>query len=138
MRKIKSVFFVAVLFGLFLMPLISINAQTRYVATPFKGYVSSGGVQDQFFPDYVVEFRIPTDATNIVAYSTTNGVESRVFSYSTTHPNEGIISGRKVVRVVTGYRARHCSHSIIPSTWQCDYRGSIASWTNTVRLRYYR
>jgi len=112
------------------------SAQTRYIASPSKYYVSTGGVQDKFFPDYVVEFDIPLNAYNWFAYTTTTGTESRVLAFSTT-AQVGFRNGKKVIRVTTGYRARHCSDSINPLTWGCNYTGSIQQWASVLRLRYY-
>jgi hypothetical protein len=115
-----------------------VRAQTRYIASPTNWFLSTSGVQDKLFPDYVVEFEIPTNATNIVVYTTTAGIESRVLAFSTVDPSYGTRNGKKVVRVVTGYRARKCSSSYNPAAWTCWYTGSLYQWACSLRLRYYR
>ncbi|HLM61931.1 MAG TPA: hypothetical protein VK308_14090 [Pyrinomonadaceae bacterium] len=137
MKKIKCLSIIFACLCFLLLPVINVNAATRYTVGPLRGYEKRGLPADRFFPDYVVEFNIPANASQIVAYSASTGIESRVFAYSITDTGIPPQNGRKTVLVVTGYRARHCSHSILPSTWQCNYTGSIVHWTNTVRLRYY-
>lgn len=116
----------------------TVKAQTRYIASPTNWFLSTAGVADKLFPDYVVEFDIPTNATNIVVYTTTAGIESRVLAFSTVYPNWGTRNGKKVVRVVTGYRARKCSSSYNPAAWTCNYTGSVYQWACSLRVRYYR
>lgn len=116
----------------------AVEAQTRYIASPTNWFLSTAGVVDKLLPDYVVEFEIPTNATSIVVYTTTAGIESRVLAFSTVYPNWGTRNGKKVVRVVTGYRARKCSSSYNPAAWTCNYTGSVYQWACSLRVRYYR
>ncbi len=121
----------------------TVNAQTRYIASPTNWYLSTAGVLDKLLPDYVVEFEVPTNATNIVVYTTTAGIESRVLAFATVCPSSvcpspGTRNGKKVVRVVTGYRARKCSSSYNPAAWTCNYTGSLYQWACSLRVRYYR
>lgn len=116
----------------------TVHAQTRYVASPTRWFLDTQRPQDLLLPDYVVEFDIPINATNIFAYTTTAGIESRVLAFSTTYPNWGTRNGKKVVRVVAGYRARKCSSSYDPRGWTCNYTGSVYQWACSLRLRYYR
>lgn len=113
------------------------KAQTRYTSPPTKWYLEMPEVLDKLFPDYAVEFEIPSNATNIVVYTTTAGVESRVLAFSTVYPPKAK-NGKKVVKVVTGYSARRCSPSKDPRTWRCLYMGTLYQWACSLRIRYYR
>jgi hypothetical protein len=114
----------------------AVKAQTRYTASPVKWYLDTRGIQDKLFPDYVVEFEVPKNATNIVVYATTAGIESRVLAFSTVD-STGTRNGKKVVKVVTGYSARKCSPSKDLRTWTCVYTGSLFQWACSLRVRYY-
>jgi hypothetical protein len=116
----------------------TVEAQTRYTASPTNWFLGTSGLQDKLFPDYVVEFEIPTNATNIVVYTATAGIESRVLAFTTVYPNWGTRNGKKVVRIVAGYRARKCSSSYNPAAWTCNYTGSVYQWACSLRVRYYR
>lgn len=141
---LRAVCFVAVMAGLVgLTDAPGVKAQTRYIASPAKWYLDIKSPGDLLFPDYVVEFEIPTNATNISVYTTTAGTESRVLAFSTVCPSTvcpspGTRNGKKVVRVVTGYRARKCSSSYNPAAWTCNYTGSLYQWACSLRVRYYR
>jgi hypothetical protein len=136
---LRNVCLVAIIVSLTVPGATSIvQAQTRYIASPTNWFVSTTGVQDKVFPDYVVEFEIPTNATNIFVYTSTAGIESRVLAFSTVYPSYAMRNGKKVVRVVTGYRARKCSSSYNPAAWTCNYTGSIGQWASSLRVRYYR
>src|SRR5947209_7297321 len=134
---LRLVCLVAVIVGL-TVPSATVQAQTRYIASPTTWFLSTTGVQDKLFPDYVVEFEIPMNATNIMVYKTTVGIESRVLAFSTVYPSYATRNGKRVVRVVTGYRARKCSSSYNPLAWTCNYTGSIYQWACSLRVRYYR
>lgn len=47
-----------------------VKAQTRYIASPVTWFLDTKHVDDKLYPDYVVEFEIPTGATNIFVYTT--------------------------------------------------------------------
>ena len=115
----------------------TVQAQRRYIASPTYWFEDKKKVEDKIYPDWVVEFEIPLDATNIWAYTTTAGIESRVLAFSTTDPN-GKKNGKKLVTVTAGYRARKCTSSRMPGTGTCNYTGGIDAWARSLRLRYYR
>lgn len=135
---LRAICFVAVMACLVTLTVApEVKAQTRYTASPAKWYLDTKNADDKLFPDYVVEFEIPTNATNIFVYTTTAGIESRVLAFSTVDSTE-IRNGKKVVKVVTGYSARKCSPSKDPRTWRCFYTGSLYQWACSLRVRYYR
>ena len=136
MRKIKSLFVLFACLCLWSAP-VAQAAATRVIVSPTNAYISNGGIQDNFFPDYVVEFDIPATAYDIVSYSTSTGIEGRVYAYGRTFIDPPR-NGRIKVKVIAGYRARKCSNSIIPATWNCNYTGTIQQFASTVRVRYYR
>jgi len=123
----------------FIVPTVpDVKAQSRYIASPACWFVDRKKVDDILAPDYVVEFEIPMGATNIWAYTTTAGIESRVLGFSTTYDHWATRNGKNVVRVVTGYRARKCTSSYNPAARTCNYTGSIDQWARSLRIRYYR
>lgn len=116
----------------------TVKAQTRYISSPTKWYLDMPEVLDKLYPDYAVEFDIPINATNIVVYTTTAGVESRVLAFSTQDPRFLTRNGKRVIRMITGYRARKCSSSYNPLAWTCNYTGTVYQWACSLRVRYYR
>ena len=137
----KNFKFLLVIFAAFcftLMPVIGATAApVRYTVSPSNRYINNHGIVDWIYPDYVVEFDIPANASEIVTYTTKPGaIEGKVFGYGRTY-YDAPSNGRRKVKFIAGYRARHCSQSIFTNTWNCDYRGSIYQFADTVRLRYY-
>jgi hypothetical protein len=115
----------------------TVKAQTRYIASPVKWFLDLKHPDDWLYADYVVDFEIPLNANNIVVYTTTAGTESRVLAFSNVNYSYAVRNGKRVVRVVTGYRARKCSSSYNPAAWTCWYTGSLYQWACSLRLRYY-
>lgn len=138
MKKYKFLLVAFATFCFTFMPVISASAAPiRYTVSPSNKYVNQHGILDWAFPDYVVEFDIPANATQIVTYTTKPGaIEGYVFGYGQTYI-DAPSNGRRKVKFIAGYRARHCSNSINPGSWNCNYTGTISQFANTVMLRYY-
>lgn len=135
----RTVCLVVVIAGLMVPTAMNrVTAQTRYIASPVQWFLDTKHVDDKLYPDYVVDFEIPTDATNALVYTATAGIESRVLAFSTVDYSYATRNGKRVVRVVAGYRARKCSSSYNPAAWTCNYTRSLYQWACSLRLRYYR
>jgi hypothetical protein len=121
--------------GSLMAPTSTVKAQRLYVASPATWYLNTSGVQDKLFPDYVVEFEIPANATHIDVHIAATGIDGRVLAFSTIDSTR-IRNGKRVVKVVTGYSARKCSPFKDPRTWRCLYNGSLYQWACSLRVRY--
>ena len=99
----------------------ALQRETRVIAYPSKWYVK----QERFNPDdWVVEFYIPQDARYERTYCECD-TSKRIFALSRAFPNEGVVDGKQLIRVIAGGRAHLGS----------GY--SIEDWARVWRVSYF-
>lgn len=118
------------LISLFILVLLfssGIQSQTnqRKTMSPTRAYVDvKTQKQDLLFPDYVVLFAVPDNASTFVVQAS-GRTEQNVLGNSLIDTNWRV-NGQRYVKVLSGWRARNFN----------NYRGSINQWAASLSLEY--